>query len=841
MVYPHATGGRQLTKKQKVAQCSVNQPGLDRLVAEYEKAKPQSQYVQTLLRAIKSFSSCTLPISSQQEAMQLKCVGKHIARIICSEKGLPTATAAVAVATAQDEATTEPQSQTSHQSDSNNNKTKTTKARNPRKRKQSHVDDNVHENNSTHIINNAEDAAVAKVPPSNGNPCHHDIPSSKPTAKQKAYDDAVKYAMNLTLPPRGWKVLLLVDIREHRSDHVLAKCRMSGIPCEERQLPIGDMAWIARCEQKHRGITTTTTTTTTTIEVMLGTIIERKTAEDLTSSLFGTRYLEQRLRLQHCGLPQVLLLVEGDINNVMNCPADTLEMAMMETRIQLEFQIVQTKSLDDTVRLLKRVHRRVLQRSFPLEFDDDNNQDSTGDGGAMVWSDPQLQRQYLPTFASPTAAAPAAATAAANHVAGPRRQRRPSSLMEMLMDTPPVPPLGTTRFITYQELKCKVERDREAGTRTIGHVHAAMLKQVPSLSQKKAIAMAQAFGTPHALMTALHTTMEDGNHDGAKRMLTNITVEAQATRASTIGPKSAEELIVAYCTTRHGKVGSSNATTAGTSKPMAMSQDASSSSSRTKKGRTASVKDPPTKRSVARKPAAKSKRSDDGITLASSQSSSTPSATFEPTTSEQTLARLESLLASTKDLLSQDSSTTQAPPVAATHAKYNEDADKALWANSKELPSQDSTSSLRPPAAANAKYTEQSDDDDEVCVDLTQGNDSGDDDDDDDDDEDDDYRAAVHASLAMSQSQASVNVHGSNGGSVRAHHPPGKQPLPSLVGKNPATNSNTTKVRPMVLETKTSIISMHSTDMESSFGGRRNQPSDLLLSSQSSCEVIEID
>jgi hypothetical protein len=45
----------------------------------------------------------------------------------------------------------------------------------------------------------------------------------------------------------------------------------------------------------------------------------------------------------------------------------------------------------------------------------------------------------------------------------------------------------------------------------------------------------------------------------------------------------------------------------------------------------------------------------------------------------------------------------------------------------------------------------------------------------------------------------------------------------------------------MVLETKTSIISMHSTDMESSFGGRRNQPSDLLLSSQSSCEVIEID
>jgi hypothetical protein len=50
------------------------------------------------------------------------------------------------------------------------------------------------------------------------------------------------------------------------------------------------MAWIAQCQ------TTTTTTKTMMIEVLCGTIIERKETNGLAASLFGTGYLEQRLR-----------------------------------------------------------------------------------------------------------------------------------------------------------------------------------------------------------------------------------------------------------------------------------------------------------------------------------------------------------------------------------------------------------------------------------------------------------------------------------------------------------------------------------------------------------------
>ena len=44
----------------------------------------------------------------------------------------------------------------------------------------------------------------------------------------------------------------------------------------------------------------------------------------------------------------------------------------------------------------------------------------------------------------------------------------------MVFDGPPVPPLNSKRFMTYRELKAKVEMDREAGTRTMGAVYMAM-------------------------------------------------------------------------------------------------------------------------------------------------------------------------------------------------------------------------------------------------------------------------------------------------------------------------------------------------------------------------------
>lgn len=51
-----------------------------------------------------------------------------------------------------------------------------------------------------------------------------------------------------------------------------------GVRCETRQLPLGDMLWIARRSDDP------------TSEVLLGYIVERKTAPDLASSIVDGRY-----------------------------------------------------------------------------------------------------------------------------------------------------------------------------------------------------------------------------------------------------------------------------------------------------------------------------------------------------------------------------------------------------------------------------------------------------------------------------------------------------------------------------------------------------------------------
>ena len=423
-----------------------NQRALDRLIERYENASSRhnTNYSLVIRRAIKSLANCETEVSTIKEAMALKYVGATLAKVICpvvtpTEEPLPL---------------------------------------------------------SSHGVTKSQ-RATGRSKSKSGKSHATKLEDGKPSAKQVAYKKAVAEAESLVLPTNNWKVLLLVDGREHRSDHVQAKLHMSGVPCEQRHLPIGDMAWIARSGK---------------VEVMLGTIVERKEVHDLASSLYGTRYLEQRLRLQHCGLPQPLLLVEGNVDSVANCPADTIQMAMMETRIQLNFQVVQTDDLHHTVKFLKSVHRRILQRSFPSAF---------GAG----------KENSLPTFASPNA----------RRRDRIRKVRR--SLDQMEFDTAPTPPFGTNRFITYQELKCKVEKDREEGTRTVHAIHCAMLKQISSFSQKKVLAVARVYPTPHSLMMALDGLDEN---EGKELFESLETCTGPTERTCRVGPKSATELCHVY-------------------------------------------------------------------------------------------------------------------------------------------------------------------------------------------------------------------------------------------------------------------------------------------------------
>lgn len=370
----HATTTVQ--SKQLKAKNPANQTALEKLLEVQENAasNSNSNFIFTVKKAVKSLQTCPTAITTREEACKLKYVGPSLAKVICPTV-LTTPTNA-----------SEP-----------NVVTKVS-----RKRKQ------------------ATSTAALKV-------------DQGPSKKEKAYHVEKSAAESLDVSKCGpWKVVLIVDGREHKSKHVVSKCKQSGIPCEERHLPIGDMTWIAQSNDNSTG---------KVVEVLCGTIIERKESSDLVGSLFGTRLLEQRLRLQNCGIPQLLFLVEGKLNSNVNCPQETLEMAIMETRC-LGFHVIQTEHLQETVQKLKGLHRRIVQRTFPDAF-----------------------RSELPTF-----------TNSPSEGIGNRRRRRPTSLLEMKVDTPPRPALGMKRFLTYMELKAKVEMDREAGTRTIGAVYMAMCK-----------------------------------------------------------------------------------------------------------------------------------------------------------------------------------------------------------------------------------------------------------------------------------------------------------------------------------------------------------------------------
>ncbi|KAL0872937.1 hypothetical protein Bca101_022642 [Brassica carinata] len=73
------------------------------------------------------------------------------------------------------------------------------------------------------------------------------------------------------------------------------------IKIEVRRLPVGDSIWIAR----HKYLGT---------EYVLDFIVERKTVDDMRSSIKDGRYRDQKLRLQRSGLKKLMYILEGDPN-----------------------------------------------------------------------------------------------------------------------------------------------------------------------------------------------------------------------------------------------------------------------------------------------------------------------------------------------------------------------------------------------------------------------------------------------------------------------------------------------------------------------------------------------
>jgi ERCC4-type nuclease len=351
------------------------------------------------------------------------------------------------------------------------------------------------------------------------------------SAKVRAYEKAVADSTKWKAQSRDlvWKVVLILDEREREKVQMESKCLMAKIPCERRTLPIGDMAWLAK------GFHKDDKNEKPVVELMLGTIIERKSLSDLVQSIMGSRYIEQRMRMKESGLPQLLFLVEGDLQKDSRNSKEfkMCYTAMYETRLHLGFQIVQTANMTETIQTLKRLHRRILKRTFPLAFYAE---------ALPVFSGPELNHRQQPQQ-SPRNSIEQQLVAS-----NVRRRRKNESLQEMRFDVEPQPFGDMERFITYAEFKAKVEMGRENANRSIAMVHAAMLKQVSRVENKKVKAILNMYPTPQSLFTAYD---EMSSEKEKKELVSSmsLTDESHATQR-TVGPQSSLNLYAAYGMTK---------------------------------------------------------------------------------------------------------------------------------------------------------------------------------------------------------------------------------------------------------------------------------------------------
>eukprot|EP00741_Cyanophora_paradoxa_P011017 tig00020553_g10649.t1 len=138
-------------------------------------------------------------------------------------------------------------------------------------------------------------------------------------------------------------VVLLLDHRERLEGDRQAISQMLheiDVKHEMRELRCGDVMWIA---QSKAGVFPAKA------EFVLDDLAERKTVQDLLTSIKDDRYPRQRHMLKMCRVPRILYIIEGDINSAEE--VDAAESAIETMRISDGFLVHETENVAATVRL----------------------------------------------------------------------------------------------------------------------------------------------------------------------------------------------------------------------------------------------------------------------------------------------------------------------------------------------------------------------------------------------------------------------------------------------------------------------------------------------------------
>ncbi|KAJ3019062.1 UNVERIFIED_CONTAM: Crossover junction endonuclease mus81 [Siphonaria sp. JEL0065] len=177
------------------------------------------------------------------------------------------------------------------------------------------------------------------------------VPSLKQThsslSTQSATDEPDIHSF--TLAAGSYDIVLILDNREIKNgqsrDFFKEGLAKRNVKFDNRSLDLGDVTWIARpkCEGSYHGDE----------EIMLEYIVERKTLDDLVSSIKDGRFKEQKFRLSSCGVPNVIYVIE-EVSTEM---AETfgyegVYTAITQTQVENGFFVKKTYSAEDTLAYL---------------------------------------------------------------------------------------------------------------------------------------------------------------------------------------------------------------------------------------------------------------------------------------------------------------------------------------------------------------------------------------------------------------------------------------------------------------------------------------------------------
>lgn len=162
---------------------------------------------------------------------------------------------------------------------------------------------------------------------------------------------------------KNYEVTLLIDNREKKmkTNHTyfFDELKFTNIPVMLRNLPLADFAWTVDI----------TTVNDVGYSYLLDYVVERKTVDDLVSSIKDGRYKDQKKRLKNSDITHVYYLIEGNLDKEKGFPG--LTPAIAAIRLVNNFTMMRTDNARASVDFLIKVHSRMKKH-----VDDLINKDS---------------------------------------------------------------------------------------------------------------------------------------------------------------------------------------------------------------------------------------------------------------------------------------------------------------------------------------------------------------------------------------------------------------------------------------------------------------------------------